>query len=391
MAHPERYINDVQRTTTTLALIGGFLGAGKTTLIGQIVSELQRSDLRCAVVSNDQSEGLVDSTSARLLEGADAAEVTGACFCCKLDDLVSVIESLQQNQRPDVILCEPVGSCTDLMATVILPLERVYRSKVRLAPFTVLLDARRALSTFAGVRRKGDFAKDVGYIFRKQVEEAECLFLNKTDLLTPSEREKVMAALQKAYPEKPIFEGSAKSGAGVKPFLSMIREDTHSAPDSLMEVDYAVYARGEAMLGWFNATVVLKSELPVSGDIWLLACATRISGYLEDHHYEVAHFKMSLERTEPAGTTGPGEVAIVNQVMSGEMPTLSRSMERPFSSATLLVNLRAEGDALHLQALVRSALEESCAGGGLHIRWQNEAAFQPGEPKPTHRILSLTA
>lgn len=391
MVHPQKHINDVQRTTTTLALIGGFLGAGKTTLIGQMVSELQRHGLRCAVVSNDQSEGLVDSTSARLLEGADVAEVTGACFCCKLDDLVSVIESLQQNQRPDVILCEPVGSCTDLMATVVLPLERVYCSKVRLAPFTVVLDARRALSTFAGVRRKRDFAKDVGYIFRKQVEEAECLFLNKADLLTPEEMDAATTALGKAYPQKLICEGSARSGDGVEPLLSLIRDGGHTSPESLMEVDYAVYARGEAMLGWFNATLDLNSELPLNGDAWLLGCAAKISKHLETHQYEVAHFKMSLERSQPTGNPEASKVAIVNQVMSGDPPGLSRSMEGSFSRATLLINLRAEGDALHLQSLVRSVVDEACEGHGLRSEWQREAAFQPGEPKPTHRVVSLTA
>ncbi|MEI7909015.1 MAG: hypothetical protein WCK77_05210 [Verrucomicrobiota bacterium] len=121
-----------------------------------------------------------------------------------------------------MIPCEPVGSCTVLVATVILPLERIYQTEVRLAPFTVLLDARRAMTTFGGVRRKKDFSKDVGYIFRKQAEEAEeadGLFINKAELLEVGEQKILRAAMARAFPGKPVWLGSAKSGAGIEEWL----------------------------------------------------------------------------------------------------------------------------------------------------------------------------
>jgi hypothetical protein len=78
-------------------------------------------------------------------------------------------------------------------------------------------------------------------------------------------------------------------------------------------------------------------------------------------------------------------VAIVNQVMSGESPSLSREMNGGIEAGILLVNLRAEGDAGLLKSLVREVLD---AHHGASLGWKNEAAFQPGEPKPTHRILA---
>jgi G3E family GTPase len=419
--------------TPVLALVGGFLGAGKTTFIGGLVRRLQARGLRCAVVCNDQSVGLVDSASARLLDCAAVGEVTGACFCCNLDDLVEVIRRLRRDERPDVIMCEPVGSCTDLVATVILPLERIYQTGFRLAPFTVLLDARRAMSTFGGARRKKDFAKDVGYIFRKQVEEADGLFINKAELLGEGEREKLQAALARAFPGKPVGFGSAKSGAGVAEWMGSWLgggdawgTEPHAAladapamrsgetPDlqhlqhrrdgrAPLEIDYAVYARGEAMLGWYNARLGLSAAAPLDGNAWLLDMAKTLAAKLEAEGMEVAHFKAALAARQKTGRqkTGRqktedksplsdgdaivGNVAIVNQVLSGEEPALSRRMNGRMAAAELLVNLRAEGDAGGLKAIVREVLEGDAR---VALVWHDEAAFQPGEPKPTHRITA---
>lgn len=384
-----------------LALVGGFLGAGKTTLIGKTVARLHAQGLRCAVVSNDQSVGLVDGVSARLLDGAAVGEVTGACFCCKLDDLAQVVERLRAEDRPDVILCEPVGSCTDLMSTVVRPLEKVYQMDLRITPFTVVLDGRRALAAYAGAKRKKDFAKDVGYIFRKQVEEAEALFLNKVEMLTAAEREALCTALEKAYPEKRLWFGSAKVDEGVREWMEGclgVEDYGDSLAATLierrysrsMDIDYGVYARGEAMLGWYNAELSFRAKAPVDGNAWLLARAEEIAGKLEEAGCEVAHFKMSLEETQDFKTQDTREedarrVAIVNQVMSGEMPALSREMNGGIEAGVLLVNLRAEGDAGLLRTLVREVLESH---HGASLGWKNEAAFQPGEPKPTHRILA---
>ena len=54
----------------------------------------------------------------------DVGEVAGACFCCKFDDLVATAQQLGEHQQPDVLIAEPVGSCTDLAATVIEPLRQ---------------------------------------------------------------------------------------------------------------------------------------------------------------------------------------------------------------------------------------------------------------------------
>src|SRR5437667_12421865 len=109
-------------------MIGGFLGAGKTTTMARLARFYTGRGQRVGLVTNDQAQDLVDTTSLRA-QGFSVEEVPGACFCCKFDDLVSTVGKLETAQRPDVILAEPVGSCTDLVATVLQPLKDLYRAR----------------------------------------------------------------------------------------------------------------------------------------------------------------------------------------------------------------------------------------------------------------------
>src|ERR1700741_5075415 len=69
-----------------VVLVGGFIGAGKTTLILAAAHELQRRGLRSAMVWNDQGRDLVDSRYAEL-SGMYSGEGTGGCLCCRLSHL----------------------------------------------------------------------------------------------------------------------------------------------------------------------------------------------------------------------------------------------------------------------------------------------------------------
>src|SRR5262245_6229203 len=118
-------------------MVGGFLGAGKTTTLGRLAKFYQARGQKVGVVTNDQAQDLVDTNLFRA-QGFAVQEVPGACFCCRFDELVGRIGSLQESDRPDVILAEPVGSCTDLVATVVQPLKDLYGARFEIAPYAVL-------------------------------------------------------------------------------------------------------------------------------------------------------------------------------------------------------------------------------------------------------------
>src|SRR5579862_302 len=107
--------------TIRFVMVGGFLGAGKTTTLSRLARLYMNRGQRVGLVTNDQAQDLVDTHSLQA-QGFAVEEVAGACFCCRFGDLIGKVDRLQNSEHPDVILAEPVGSCTDLVATVVQPL-----------------------------------------------------------------------------------------------------------------------------------------------------------------------------------------------------------------------------------------------------------------------------
>src|ERR1700736_1110876 len=118
-------------------MVGGFLGAGKTTTLARMARFYIARGQKVGLVTNDQAQGLVDTTSLRA-QGFPVEEVPGACFCCRFDDLVGRVGRLETRERPDVIFAKPVGSCTDLVATVVQPLKDLYGDRFQVGPYPVL-------------------------------------------------------------------------------------------------------------------------------------------------------------------------------------------------------------------------------------------------------------
>ncbi len=106
-------------------MIGGFLGAGKTTVLGRLAKHLAGRGLRVGLITNDQGRNLVDTAMLRA-QGFATEEISGGCFCCRFNSLVDAVARLTEQSRPDVFIAEPVGSCTDLAATVAYPSQSIW-------------------------------------------------------------------------------------------------------------------------------------------------------------------------------------------------------------------------------------------------------------------------
>ena len=343
------------------------------------MTRLQASGLRCGIITNDQGRGLVDTVLAQQ-RVAKVAEVAGGCFCCRLDELVSAVSVLSAEERPDVFLAEPVGSCTDLMATVLLPLGRIYELPLRTAPLSVVIDGRRAYETLVSRGRVRGFSKDVTYIYRKQLEEAEVLVINKIDLLSEVQLAKLAEKLAKDFPGREIFPISAHTGVGMDEWMQWIHGHS-SEPEEIMDVDYQRYGEGEALLGWLNATVQIgTSKKGVDGVSVLYGLGHTITEELERRTANIAHFKMILQ-------DGRGNSMRVQVTRDGEKPILAGTLDGLVRNGTLLINLRAEAGPEELAAAVEAGLSATLAEVEHEVTEMKY--FKPGQPKPTHRIAAV--
>src|SRR5262245_46781530 len=76
-------------------MVGGFLGAGKTTALLRIAAHLTSLNRRVGLITNDQSSGLVDSALV-VSQGYPVQEITGGCFCCRFKSLTAAAERLNE-------------------------------------------------------------------------------------------------------------------------------------------------------------------------------------------------------------------------------------------------------------------------------------------------------
>lgn len=363
-------------------MIGGFLGAGKTTCVAKLARHLVSQGLRVGLITNDQGSELVDTAMLRA-RGFATEEIPGGCFCCRFNSLVDAANKLASSSRPDVFIAEPVGSCTDLVATVTYPLRRMYGDRFTIAPLSVLVDPVRALRIF-GLAEGGKFSEKVLYIYRKQLEEADLIVVNKRDLLDAEKLALLTAKLASEFPKAEILAISARDGTGLEEWFARMA-DGEQADGVAMAVDYEVYADGEALLGWLNCTVGLEAEGDFDGNAVLHSLARRTQEALNASGSEVAHLKMTLSPNE-----GLGDIAVVNVVRNDFVPELSLELPDAIRGGQVIVNCRAEAAPdLLIEAVKRALADTAAQFPGLTARLDHVEHFRPGKPQPTHRIEKM--
>ena len=356
-------------------MVGGFLGAGKTTAIQSLAQHLTDTGQRVGLICNDQSTGLVDTALLRS-KGFSVEEITGGCFCCRFDSLLEAAQNLTSESAPDLFLAEPVGSCTDLVATVSYPLRRIYGDRFSVAPLSVVVDPGRAARIF-GLTQGGHFSEKVTYVYRKQLEEADLIVINKCDASPPEILDRVVLAINEAFPHAKTFVCSAKYGTNLEPwFKSLLSEEIPvSRP---LEINYDTYAEGEALLGWLNCTVRLKTDQPFDGNRSLLALVDDIRNRVVNQGGRIAHLKATLDSHDGSGT-----LSVVSLVENNDEPDLRESLLDYVNGGSLVVNLRAEAEPVMLETVTRDAIT---ALSGIDATIEHLEQFKPGRPIPTHRM-----
>lgn len=360
-------------------MLGGFLGAGKTTAVARLAERLSAQGLRVGLITNDQGAELVDTAMLRS-RGFATEEIPGGCFCCRFNSLVEAANKLKADARPDVFIAEPVGSCTDLVATVTYPLRRMYGDQFAIAPLSVLVDPVRAQRVL-GLSTGGQFSEKVLYIYRKQLEEADLIVINKRELLDAGQLDRLRLRLADEFPRARVLAVSARTGAGLDDWFNHVTA-TEQVARVAMDVDYEVYAEGEALLGWLNATVALANAKGFDGNQVIRDLADALRRLLVQAKAEVAHLKMTLE-PEAAGL---GDLAVINLVRNDFVPELSQELSDWLDAGKLIINCRAEGAPDVLNAALSAALTEvGKQHPQLFLRLEHLEHFRPGKPQPTHR------
>ena len=339
-----------------LVLVGGFLGAGKTTLILRAAGLLREEGLRVAVITNDQDGSLVD-TKVSEAHGLPTREVAGGCFCCRFADLLDAAEALR-SFGPDVIFAEPVGSCVDLSATIMQPLKSTYGDRFRLAPLTVLIDPALAARVWSGYANP-----DVSFLFRNQLAEADLVCETKADT---GKNACATVAVD--------FRLSSVTGEGVREWLAEVRNSSRITGAHMLELDYGQYAAAEAALAWLNLHADVRLDGFSSPAVLAGSLLDEMDRMLTEDGVPIAHLKVF-----DCASSGYVKAGIC---ANGEEPLPEGDLAAsPQRRHELVVNLRAIGDPDRIQGIVRRAFET--VEGEVTVR--HVRSFRPPAPDVTNR------
>jgi Ni2+-binding GTPase involved in maturation of urease and hydrogenase len=356
-----------------LIFIGGYLGAGKTTLVWEAAKRLMVLGKRVGIVTNDQAPDLVDTALLRS-RGLQVEEVAGSCFCCNFTGLIRATKELRYNA--DVLLAEPVGSCTDLASTLLQPLRSMFESDFTHSPLTVLADPKRLRDVLLGVQH--DLSEYTSYIYRMQLEEADIIGINKIDRVDSQSIDELRSLLLREIPKARLRFISCRMGVGIDQWLEEVVQAAGSAPKRI-EVDYEVYALGELSLAWFNGDYRL-TRTGGSRVTWNDYCRRLLSALqtsLAESGMPIGHVKLLLSTHDGFVSGSVTDYSHAPELMGDVVEA---------SAAGLVLNARVESTPDELEGLIEKALD---AVGRADIARETKRSHskRPGIPQPEYRIV----
>ena len=199
------------KAKTPITLLCGYLGAGKTTLLNKVLNN--QEGYRVAVIVNDIGEINVDASliakGGNITDTSDIVPLTNGCICCTLkSEMTKGIEKLISKGLYDYILIEASGVCEPMPIAQELELIRNgYLDNV-----VGVVDAARLVDEFASgekLLRKDEIEEeDIESLLVQQIEFCSTLVINKIDLVTKDELDKVRMVVNALHPGAKVLETS---------------------------------------------------------------------------------------------------------------------------------------------------------------------------------------
>jgi len=356
-----------------LHLVNGFLGSGKTTAIANACKKLIVQKIKTAVITNDQGSQQVDGAYIRSLSLPNG-EIADGCFCCRYDMLEQTIAVLKASEQPSIIFAESVGSCTDLVATVAKPF--ALNNHDAGIVISVFADAYLMHSIMKGT--SCFIEESVQYIYRKQLEEADIIVINKIDLLSEHERNYIKEIAETSYPNKKIIYINAFNEDDITHWLQALNEFAIPEHRNSLELDYDIYGAGEAMLAWYDQKISIHTHEPIAVKVALMLI-NEIYNKIRQAGYTIGHLKFLLSDGSWSKKTSYTTMGIQED---------HTAEPHSCNHLDILINARVQTLPELLQQIITIAIEKTMTATGCRIINHQSSAFKPGYPKPLHRITA---
>ncbi|AOE88273.1 zinc metallochaperone GTPase ZigA [Pseudomonas sp. TCU-HL1] len=204
-----------------VTLLSGFLGAGKSTLLNHVLKN--RDQLRVAVIVNDMSEINIDASEVQRDVSLNRAEerlveMSNGCICCTLrEDLLEEVSRLAREGSFDYLLIESTGISEPLPVAETFTFRDEHGQSLcdvaRLDTLVTVVDGVNFLRDYQAAESLASHGESLGMddersisdLLIEQVEFADVLLISKVDLISSTERDELMAILQRLNPEADVL------------------------------------------------------------------------------------------------------------------------------------------------------------------------------------------
>ena len=356
---------------TRMLVLGGYLGAGKTTLAVNLAKTLkERRGKSVSIIMNDQGDVLVDTEYSKDA-GFDTRDIMGGCFCTNFDKFVSSARTLVNSGKPDVIIAEPIGTSTNIMSSVVAPMRSLHPDEFSVAPFTVVVDCVRALDILSVKKEKDIDTVDI--IPAHQMKEAEVIVLTKTDLVSKETISDVRKAIEGILPGIRIIETSSADLRNIDDIIDIILSEEMSTKAPLGEKNQG-FAFEKAKLGWYSGTF----DLIPSDDVDMYSLETELmKGVAQEYGARsIVHVKVLIESPESAA-----KMSLVQENMQVDGIYGSRYIR---TKGKLVLNARVVSPPKRLEETMRRLVEDAQTRYPMELVKTGEKCFTPKPESPSH-------
>ncbi|UOY10413.1 GTP-binding protein [Methanonatronarchaeum sp. AMET6-2] len=237
-----------------LSFIGGFYGSGKTTLISKMSRKLEDDGESVLFIDNEKGNSNVDPLFVRELS-FDGDELTGGCICFYLNRLKEIISSIEDKSSKDVLFVEPVSYF--LPSKLYNDLRNEFGGEVELAPITILLDGLEMKDVLENDR-------DFPLIDARQVSDAEVVLVNKVDLLSKGELERIRDMVFELNSNAEVMPVSAKNNTNLESVLNLILGEVHQATEFESPAKFQDYLKSVSGISERGEEFSFRSEVPLN-------------------------------------------------------------------------------------------------------------------------------
>ncbi|HXZ23735.1 MAG TPA: GTP-binding protein [Methanomassiliicoccales archaeon] len=354
---------------TRFVVLGGYLGAGKTRLATTLARYLKETHGKSvAIITNDQGNVLVDTEYVRNA-GFDVREILGGCFCSNLPEFVKNARSLVQMGRPDVIIAEPIGTSTNILASVLVPLRTMHPGEFDVAPLMVVVDGTSAKKLLDKSLAVGPSRKLIPV---QQAHDAEMILVSKADLMAHSGVEEVICVINNEVPSAEIIPYSSVTMENIDKIATAVLS-SRSSTKVPMAVDNRFFAMEKASMGWFNAS----AGIATAGKLDLYAYITEILRGVAVRFGTgaVAHVKVMVESEKVAV-----KMSLVQDSLQTDGIKGGRFLE---GEGRIVMNARISATPEELERSLLEELQRSSSSVGVRLVDLKHASLRPRGETPS--------